>query len=264
MQTILFHETIFGPVHSRRLGVSLGVNLSPVDGKVCTFDCLYCEAGYNAQGPGQSGLPDADNVLSQLDERLSRMSQNGEPLDVITFSGNGEPTLHPEFPRIIDGVIAIRDKYFPKVKISVLTNSTRLHNSGVAEALRRVDNNIAKLDSAIQETIVKLDRPTVATFTADKVISHLAQFAGQVIIQTMFTRGHHETADGASTYVDNTTDSEVTALIEAYRLIRPKSIMIYSLDRPTPEHSLEKISHETLQSIADRIVAETAIPVSIA
>lgn len=138
MVTILFHSTIFGPIRSRRLGTSLGVNLSPNDGKVCTFDCIYCEAGYNSQGTGTSGLPKRENVSSLLEEKLKEMSNAGEKLDVITFSGNGEPSIHPEFEGIIDDTIALRDKYFPNVKISVLCNSTRLGDVRVVNALKKL------------------------------------------------------------------------------------------------------------------------------
>ena len=142
MVTILFHSTIFGPIHSRRLGSSLGVNLSPNDGKVCSFDCVYCEAGYNSQGAGTTGLPRREDVSLELEMKLKSMIEAGEHLDVITFSGNGEPTLHPQFAEIIDDTIALRDKYFPQVKISVLCNSTRLGDESVVAALRKVDNNI--------------------------------------------------------------------------------------------------------------------------
>ncbi|MCM1441768.1 MAG: radical SAM protein, partial [Roseburia sp.] len=144
MQTVLFHSTIFGPIHSRRLGTSLGVNLTPDDGKICSFDCLYCEAGFNAQGVGTTGMPTRAQVHERLEAKLVQMKADGEHLDVITFSGNGEPTLHPDFPGVIDDTIALRDKYFPNVKISVLSNSTRIADSKVAAALRRVDNNILK------------------------------------------------------------------------------------------------------------------------
>lgn len=228
MQTVLFNSTIFGPIHSRRLGSSLGVNLSPSDGKICSFDCLYCEAGYNAQGPGTSGLPARTEVARMLDEKLAAMRAAGQGLDVITFSGNGEPTIHPDFAGIIDDTIALRDKYFPQVKISVLTNSTMLGRPQVVEALRKVDNNILKLDSAIERTVQLLDRPNLS-YRLPKVIEQLAQFSGSGIIQTMITRGSH---DGEA--VDNSTDEEIAALIEAYRHINPRSIMIYSIDRRTP------------------------------
>lgn len=259
MQTVLFHDTVFGPIHSRRLGTSLGVNLSPDDGKICSFDCLYCEAGYNAQGPGTTGFPPRDKVRRDLEAKLASMRSQGQSLDVITFSGNGEPTLHPDFAAIIDDTIALRDRYFPDVKISVLTNSTRLDRPDVFHALGRVDNNIVKLDSAVEETMRALDRPNMPGFTVDRVIRDIAPFGSKAIIQTMFTRGTH---DGQT--IDNTTPAEIDALIDAYRRIRPGSIMIYSIDRRTPEQSLQKIPAETLKTIAATITAATGIPVTTA
>lgn len=258
MQTILFHETIFGPIRSRRLGSSLGVNLSPVDGKICSFDCIYCEAGYNAQGPGKAGLPPRAEVSRKLEAKLKDMKEKGEGLDVITFSGNGEPTLHPDFAGIIDDTIALRDRYFPEVKISVLANSTQLHRHDVVEALGRVDNNILKLDSAIDSTIALLDRPASPSFTAAKVIDQIALFKGKAIVQTMITRGSHEGQN-----VDNSTAAEVDALIEAYRRIAPREIMLYTIDRPTPELSLKRIPRAELETIAARITDETGIPVQV-
>ena len=250
MQTILFHDTIFGPIHSRRLGTSLGVNLSPRDGKVCSFDCLYCEAGFNAQGPGRTGLPPREDVRKQLQDKLRQMKADNLPLDVITFSGNGEPTLHPDFEGIIDDTIKLRDAYFPEVKISVLSNSTRLDKESVRRALRRIDNNILKLDSAIDSTINLLDRPTSSSFSAKDVIEKLSGFGNQCIVQTMMLRGSH---DGKT--VDNTTVQEVEALIEAYKRITPREVMLYSIDRKTPEESLLKVPMEELETIADRIRA---------
>lgn len=260
MQTVLFHDTIFGPIHSRRLGTSLGVNLMPDDGKICTFDCLYCEAGYNAQGTGTTGMAPLEKVSADLENKLQQMKAAGERLDVITFSGNGEPTVHPQFPEIIAAVASLRDEYFPGVKISVLTNSTMVHRPALAEALKRyADNNILKLDSAVESTMRMLDRPANPAFTVDSVTEHLKQFAGTGIIQTMFTRGEH---DGKR--IDNTTDAEVEALIEAYRKIRPAEVMIYSIDRRTPEQSLEKVPRSELDDIARRITAATGIPVQVA
>lgn len=251
MQTVLFHSTIFGPIHSRRLGTSLGINLSPVDGKTCTFDCLYCEAGFNAQGPGKSGLPTRAGVARLLEEKLRTMSRNGEQLDVITFSGNGEPTLHPEFEGVIDDTISLRDRYFPNVKISVLSNSTRLYREGVCRALARVDNNILKLDSAVESTMRLLDRPTSPTFTVDKAIEGITQFAGRVIVQTMILQGAIDDHT-----IDNTTEEEVAALLAAYRHIRPASVMLYSIDRTTPCKTLRKVEREKLESIASIFRAE--------
>ena len=258
MQTVLFHSTIFGPIHSRRLGTSLGINLSPIDGKVCSFDCLYCEAGFNAQGPGRAGLPTRVEVKRLLEEKLYVMQRNGDPLDVITFSGNGEPTMHPDFEGIIDDTIALRDQYFPNVKISVLSNSTRIDREDVCRALTRVDNNLLKLDSALTSTIHQIDRPVSPSFNADDVISRIAQFGPQCIVQTMFLRGKH-----GGQLIDNTTPEEIRALIAAYKRIGPREITIYSIDRKTPAEELVKVSKEELQAIADCIVAETGIPVQV-
>lgn len=258
MQTILFHSTIFGPIHSRRLGTSLGVNLSPRDGKVCSFDCLYCEAGFNAQGAGKAGLPPRGEVRALLKEKLRAMSENGERLDVITFSGNGEPTLHPDFEGVVDDTLALRDRYFPRAKVSVLSNSTRLGDPAVCRALRRVDNNILKLDSALYGTIRLLDRPNSPGFNAAKVIEELSQFEGQAVVQTMMLRGEFE-----GKQIDNTVREEVDALIEAYRRIRPREIMLYSLDRPTPATGLVKVPLEELKAIGKRIEEATGIPVQV-
>ncbi len=245
MVTVLFHSTIFGPIRSRRLGVSLGVNLSPNDGKICSFDCVYCEAGYNSQGAGTTGLPKPEEVRVQLEEKLSAMLAGGEQLDVITFSGNGEPTIHPQFGEIIDDTIALRDKYFPNVKISVLSNSTRLNDDSVVEALRKVDNNILKLDSAITSTMRLIDQPAIPSFTCERVIEQISQFGSQCVVQTMFLRGEHK-----GKKIDNTTPQEIEALIVAYKRILPRQVMIYSIDRKTPEQSLEKVSREELEAIA--------------
>lgn len=259
MQTVLFHSTIFGPIHSRRLGVSLGINLTPDDGKICTFDCLYCEAGFNAQGPGTTGFPPRERVARLLESRLKNMKAAGEPLDVITFSGNGEPTLHPDFKGVIEDTIRIRNEYYPDAKVSVLSNSTRLENTDVIAALRMVDNNILKLDSAITSTMRTIDRPTQPSFTSERAIADIAQFHNQCIVQTMFLRGEY---DGVK--IDNTVPAEVDALIEAYKIIQPREVMIYSIDRKTPAENLEKVSKEELQAIAEKITSETGIQVQVA
>lgn len=248
MVTILFHSTIFGPVHSRRLGTSLGVNLSPVDGKVCSFDCVYCEAGYNSQGTGKSGLPSREDVARQLESKLKEMSAAGEPLDVITFSGNGEPTMHPDFEGVIDDTLALRDRYYPGAKVSVLCNSTRLDREGVVNGLRKVDNCILKLDSALTPTMRLIDQPVSKSFTCEYVIPQLEAFGDKCIIQTMMLRGNHN-----GKHIDNTTPGEVDALIEAYKRIKPREVMLYSIDRATPESDLQKVEREELESIACRM-----------
>lgn len=257
MQTVMYTSTIFGPIHSRRLGSSLGINLMPSDGKICSFDCLYCEAGFNAQGPGTSGLPTRRQVAEALEAKLVEMKAEGTPLDVMTFSGNGEPTLHPDFEGVIDDTIRLRDKYFPEVKISVLTNSTRLGCDSVCRALRRIENNIMKLDSAVAATVELIDRPAPG-FDVDVTIERLASFGAEGIVQTMICRGEH---DGAT--VDNSTAAEVDALIEAYRRIGPREVMLYTIDRPTPEVNLRRVDRPTLDAIAARITAETGITVQV-
>lgn len=247
-QTVLFHSTVFGPIHSRRLGTSLGINLAPDDGKVCTFDCIYCEAGYNRQGTGTTGLATREKLEDDLRRKLAEMHAAGMKLDVITFSGNGEPTINPDFPAIVDTVIALRDEYYPKAKVSVLTNSTRIFSPAVAAALDKVDNNILKLDSAVEETMRLIDNPTERSFTVARAVEGLCRFAGTGIIQTMMLRGKHN-----GKVVDNTTDAEIDALIAAYQRIKPREVMLYSLDRSTPEENLVKVEHDELERIADRI-----------
>lgn len=246
MPTSLFGSIIFGPIHSRRLGVSLGVNLLPASGKVCSFDCIYCECGYNAERKGGK-LPKPEEVIGALEERLKAMSATQNPLDVITFAGNGEPTLHPDFARIIDATIALRDRYYPEAKVSVLSNSTRIDRPDVFNALMKVDNNILKLDSVFQETVDLIDVPNQEKFTVDNLIENLKAFKGNLIIQTMFLRGEHN-----GKVVDNTIEREVAGWLEALREIAPKQVMVYSLDRPTPEQKLVKVPREELEKIADR------------
>lgn len=250
MQTVLFTSTIFGPIHSRRLGTSLGVNLMPNDGKVCSFDCLYCEAGFNAQGTGTTGLPRREQVAHLLEEKLREMQNQGAPLDVITFSGNGEPTLHPDFAGIIDDTIALRDKYYPRAKVSVLSNSTRIFSKDVVDALKRVDNNILKLDSAIDATARLIDRPVDPNYSVEKIAGQMKQFDGHCIVQTMMLRGEH---DGQK--IDNTTDAEISALIKLVKEVSPEEIMIYSIDRKTPAEHLLKVPKEELEAIAGRFRA---------
>lgn len=249
MQTVLFTSTIFGPIHSRRLGTSLGVNLMPADGKVCSFDCLYCEAGFNAQGPGTKGIPPRTEVARLLEDKLAEMRNQNLQLDVITFSGNGEPTLHPDFNGVVDDVLLLRDKYYPEAKVSVLSNATRLQSTSVVEALRKVDNNILKLDSALDETVKIIDRPVSPEYRVADVIEGMKQFDGQCIVQTMMLRGEH---NGIT--IDNTTDCEIEALINACKDIAPREVMLYSIDRKTPAEHLVKVQRDELEKIAQRFI----------
>ena len=249
MSTVIYPSPIFGPIHSRRLGVSLGINLLPPDGKVCTFDCIYCECGFNADHRPKSKLPTHAEVIAALEQRMQDMKANGPSPDVLTFAGNGEPTSHPEFAAIMRDVIRLRNEYFPKAKVSVLSNSTFIHRPEVRDALINVDNNILKLDTIDPIYINKVDRPN-AQYDVRRIIEDMKSFNGKLIIQTMFMKG---TYNGES--VDNTTEEYVGPWLEAVREIAPKEVMVYTIDRETPAHGLEKATHEELDSIRDRVIA---------
>ena len=250
MSTIIYPAPIFGPVHSRRLGVSLGINLLPDDGKVCTFDCIYCECGFNDDHRPQHRHPSREQVAEALDQRLRDMQQNGPAPDVLTFAGNGEPTCHPHFAEIIDDTLRLRDKYFPNAKVSVLSNATLLHVKKVHDALMRVDNNIVKLDTVDAEYINKVDRPSGEWYDVEQVIEGMKRFNGHAIIQTMFMRG---TSGGVS--VDNTGDEYVEPWLRVVQEIAPQSVMIYTIDRETPDKGLQKAPREVLDSIRDRVIS---------
>ncbi|MBR5688661.1 MAG: radical SAM protein [Prevotella sp.] len=250
MSTIIYPSPVFGPVKSRRLGVSLGVNLMPGDGKVCTFDCLYCECGFNGDHRPAQKLPTREEVRDALEQRLIDMCDNGPAPDVLTFAGNGEPTAHPEFADIIDDTLTLRDRYFPKAKVSVLSNATMIHRPGVHEALLRVDNNIQKLDTVDSDYIRRLDRPVSSHYNVQRIIDDLVRFEGHVIIQTMFLKGHDAMGD-----LDNTTEAYVAPWLEAIKRIRPQSVMIYTIDRETPYKDLAKATPAELDAIRDRVIA---------
>ncbi len=250
MSTVIFPSPIFGPVHSRRLGVSLGINLLPSDGKVCSFDCIYCECGLNAEHRPNQSLPTREEVRIALEDRLKDMQQNGPVPDVLTFAGNGEPTAHPHFPEIIDDTIELRNKYFPKAKVSVLSNSTFINRPKVFDALMKVDNNILKLDTVNEEYIKMVDRPS-GKYNLSEIIDRLKAFNGHVIIQTMFMKG---TCYGVS--VDNTGDEYVLSWLQAVKKIAPSKVMIYTIDRETPDKFLLKATHQELNRILDLLKKE--------
>lgn len=248
MDTFLFDKIIFGPVKSRRLGISLGVNLLPTGCKICNFNCIYCECGWNDNEAVKSHkLPSRYEVYQALEKKLQEMSEINEKPDVITFAGNGEPTIHPSFASIIDDTIELRDKYFPGARISVLSNATMIHKKHVVMALRKVDQNILKLDSAIQSTINSMNQPA-GNFTFEQLMVNLKNFEGKLIIQTLFTRGIHN-----GHMVDNTSEPELSAWAAAIREISPEKVMIYTIERNTPLSGLQKVSMEELRKIARRI-----------
>ena len=238
---MLFGSIVYGPIRSRRLGVSLGVNLMPITAKLCTFDCVYCECGWN-QPVSHPSLPTREEVRIALESQLSAAI---EPIDVITFSGNGEPTMHPDFLGIIQDTCALRDQYCPKAKVSVLSNSTQLGRTDVIEALRLCDNRILKLDSAIDATMRLIDKPVNAQLTVKQIAQWLSIFDGDFTLQTCFLRGEYQ-----GQTIDNTTPEELTAWYKMVDYLHPKQVMIYVIDRVTPLETLEKIPAETMEKIA--------------
>ena len=238
---MLFDSIVYGPIRSRRLGVSLGVNLMPTDAKLCSFDCVYCECGWN-QPVLHPQLPTRQQVRDSLNTKLSTLNTN---LDVITFSGNGEPTMHPDFLGIIQDTCALRDQYSPNAKVSVLSNSTQLGRVEVVQALKLCDNRILKLDSAIDVTMRLIDKPVNPHLTVAQVMEWLQQFDGDFTLQTCFLRGDYH-----GQVIDNTTPEELAAWYQAVEILHPKQVMIYVIDRATPLQTLEKIPAEQMQAIA--------------
>lgn len=244
---MLFDKIVYGPIHSRRLGVSLGVNLMPTDRKICTFDCVYCECGFNGDMT-HPDLPTREEVRQALEAQLSTMLQMP---DVITFSGNGEPTLHPDFEGIIADTCAARNRYCPAAKVSVLSNSTQLHRESVRRALLQCDNRILKLDSAIEQTMRRIDQPVNPHLSVQQVVEWLKLFEGRFTLQTCFLRGTYQGHN-----IDNTTPEEVQAWYAVIRTLQPQQIMMYVIDRATPVSTLEKIDRATMEQIAAPLRAE--------
>lgn len=242
---ILYDSPIFGPVHSRRLGISLGINLLPPDGKWCSFDCIYCECGLNQDSKATAVLPTREAVGEKLKEKLEALKKNNIIPDVLTFAGNGEPTLHPDFPDIVKEVIRVRDEYCPSAKISILSNSTRVTDDKVRAALLLLDNPIMKLDTVDASYIENVDRP-VGAYDVEKIIQGLKAMQGKCIIQTMFMKGRG---------VNDLTEEYLQPYLACLKEINPRSVMIYTIDRATPVDGLEKASHGELDAVAERIRA---------
>lgn len=252
MDFITYDSPIFGPVKSRRLGISLGINLLPADGKWCSFDCIYCECGLNANNRAKAPLPTMEEVKSALIQKLQSMKEEGIVPDVLTFAGNGEPTLHPYFAEIVNEVIEIRNQYCPDAKVSILSNSTQIHRPEIRQALMLFDNPIMKLDTIDNEYISKVDQPA-AGYDVKRVIDGMKAMEGRLIVQTMFMKGNG---------MDNTTDDYVLPYIDVLKDIKPRQVMIYTIDRETPVKGLEKASHESLDNIAAKIES-VGIPCSV-
>lgn len=246
--SILFNEIVFGPVNSRRFGISLGMNLLPVSFKYCTFNCIYCECGWNEKHTIKKGkLPNRSEIYNALQSRLIGLLEQKITPDNITFAGNGEPTIHPEFGGIIYDTLALRDSYLPNTKITVLSNASLIHKKRVFDGLNKVDNNVLKLDTAKEETFKLLNQPA-AGIKLSSIIQNIKKFSGNQVIQTLFVRGNYN-----GRVVDNTTADEIDAWIKVIRDIQPKYVMIYPIDRETPVGGLQKISRSELETISERV-----------
>ncbi|MDD3663011.1 MAG: radical SAM protein [Candidatus Pacebacteria bacterium] len=248
---MLFNEIVFGPIHSRRLGNSLGINLLPTHKKLCNFDCIYCECGWNEDTKEIVDLvPQKKDIEKELKEKLIRFKENGTIIDSITFSGNGEPTLHPEFSEIIDMVVHYRNLYAPKAKISVLSNATNLLKEDIFNALHKIDNPILKLDSATPKMFYAISKANPKVINLEKVKEKLILFGKDAIMQTLLLRGEN---DGK--IIDNTTQEEFSAWLEVVKQVKPRMVMLYAIDRVTPESNLEKLSIEELETFAQKVRA---------
>ncbi|MBN1951201.1 MAG: radical SAM protein [Bacteroidales bacterium] len=249
MPTFLFDEIVFGPVKSRRLGSSLGINLLPVKQKYCNFNCLYCECGLTDKNyvKYKADLPARTEIAARLNTFLADYLKRGKQIDTVTFAGNGEPTLHPEFPEIIDDTITISRKYYPEAKIAVLSNATLISNEKIFNALHKVDYNILKLDSALEETVRIMNCP-LGNFSVEKLVRNLKKFTSGLTLQTLFVRGTYQ-----GTPFDNTTDHEISEWLKLLDQIRPELVMVYTIARDTPIESIERISEKSLNEIAERV-----------
>ena len=242
-----FDDIVFGPIKSRRLGSSLGINLLPRQGKMCNFDCIYCECGWNSDGrEGDRSLPTARDVEESLCQKLISCKEEGIPIDSITFSGNGEPTLNPEFPRIIDIVVALRNKLFPAAKITVLSNATRISDEKVREALLKVDRPVLKLDAPTDEMLRIINKPA-SNWTVSKAIEGMKLFEGKFVLQTMFLKG----ADA-----DMGVPANLLAWMDIVREVKPKEIMVYTIDRETPMKGLGKYSEQEMKDMLTPLLEE--------
>ena len=239
-------ELVFGPIHSRRLGSSLGINLLPREGKLCNFDCIYCECGWNKDGRTQEKLPDAGQLQAALEGKLRTCKVQGAGIDSITFSGDGEPTLNPWFPEIIDVTIALRDKYYPEAKVSVLSNATRIGKDEVFKAMRKVDNPILKLDAPTDRLVALINQPQ-GSYHVEDVVRNLERFEGDFVLQTMFLR---------SKGFDSSSPEVLEGWMDIVRRLRPREVMVYTLDREAPAEGLEKLTVAQMEEMVKPLLDE--------
>lgn len=248
MSCVLYDKIVFGPIKSRRLGASLGINLLPEDKKVCSFDCVYCECGWTEiRHYDPHELYRRKSVIPVLEEKLKKLKADGVHIDSLTFAGNGEPTIHPEFPEIVADIVRLRDTYYPQSVISCLSNSTQLGRPEVRKALQMINNPILKLDAGNQSMYEAINRP-IDTISQEEVVEHLMEFEGKLTVQSMFLHGE---VKGVS--VDNTGEKEVDSWLKDIARIKPEKLMLYSLDRDTPAKELLKASREEMEAIAEKV-----------
>jgi wyosine [tRNA(Phe)-imidazoG37] synthetase (radical SAM superfamily) len=248
MSGILFDKIVFGPILSRRLGRSLGINLLPETEKVCSMNCIYCECGWGSVEAIQHKLLSANEIISVLTRRFEQMYHDKIQIDSITYSGNGEPTIHPQFAEITQAIIALRNTYFPQTIITCLSNSTQLHRNDVLEALKSIDNPLMKLDTGTQSMYELINLP-FSNIKLDDICKNLQKFEGKLVVQTLFLRGKLDN----NLIVDNTSNEEVEAWLECLSDIRPYKVILYPIDRETPVKCLEKIDKNTLNKIAKKV-----------
>lgn len=241
-----FDEIVFGPIRSRRLGSSLGVNLLPSKGKLCNFDCVYCECGWNKDGKSDGRFPELKDIEAALEEKMSRAAAEGVPVDSITFSGNGEPTIHPAFAQVIDVTLRLRDRYFPQAKVSVLSNATMIGRKDVADALMRVDNPILKIDASSDELVRKINKPA-GSYRLAEVVENLRKFEGRFVLQTMFLRSEE---------FDTASPEALAAWMDIVRELKPREVMVYTIDRETPDKSLGKYTVDEMKAFVQPLVDE--------
>lgn len=241
---IHYPSPVFGPIHSRRLGTSLGINLMPATRKCCNFNCIYCECGWNDPVSIPGHLPTYQEFSVAFENKLRELKAQGVVPDVFTYSGNGEPTSHPDFLRIMRRTVELRNEYFPKAQVCVLSNSGYIHKPDVVEALLLADKRIMKIDSAFADTVDAINQP-VKSYSLEATVEGLKQFDGNFTLQTLFMSGNF---NGKA--IDNTTTEEVEAWLEVVKKLHPKEVMIYTLDRETPADGLFKCPMERMQEIA--------------
>jgi wyosine [tRNA(Phe)-imidazoG37] synthetase (radical SAM superfamily) len=251
MQTLKLQEgIIYGPINSRRLGRSLGINLLPTTFKLCPFNCIYCQYGWTeAHTDDASKYGDDLPSTGQVKEKLEGWLKKDQKVSYITFSGNGEPCLHPKFDKMVQIASKLRDKYVPQARLAVLSNSTCLAKNSVLEGLKKLDVRIMKLDCGSEETFREVNRPH-QNVKYEEVIQGLRDL-DHIIIQSVFM-------DGETNNIEN---EDIEKWIEQLNYIRPTEVQIYSIDRPSADQALRLVEKGRLEEIAQKAARVLGIKV---